>query len=417
MIPTVNTTLYTTVSLGGYGEALLLGNLIMIAALRLHRTDRVRWYVIWGLLSGLGLWAFGLTLVFVFPTLILLLYRSFGRGEWKASAVRVVSPAAAFFVGAAPWWSWAFQNGIRPLLQELLGSAISGATSAEWLLAAFAHTRNFILFGLTVSFGLRPPWGIQWLSIPLLPFALACWMIVLGHIPRRLRQRDEATPGRLILIGVVVTLIFGFIVTPFGADPSGRYFLPLLVPLALFAGETVEVIRERPKVGNWAYFIPAVILVYNLWGTLQSAGQNPPGITTQFDPVARIDHSFDPQLIDFLEGHGERRGYTNYWVAYPLAFKSDERLIFIPRLPYHEDLRYTSRDNRYSPYQELVEASDRVAYITTKNPALDARLRESFRRLKLSWEEHWIGDYHLYYALSSPVRPSDLGIEELLIDQ
>ncbi|MBM2844677.1 MAG: putative rane protein, partial [Anaerolineales bacterium] len=36
-IPSVNVTLYTTVSLGGYGEALLLGNLILLATLRLIR--------------------------------------------------------------------------------------------------------------------------------------------------------------------------------------------------------------------------------------------------------------------------------------------------------------------------------------------------------------------------------------------
>jgi hypothetical protein len=36
-IPAVNVTLYTTASLGGYGEALVLGNLILLLALRIAK--------------------------------------------------------------------------------------------------------------------------------------------------------------------------------------------------------------------------------------------------------------------------------------------------------------------------------------------------------------------------------------------
>ncbi len=70
-----------------------------------------------------------------------------------------------------------------------------------------------------------------------------------------------------------------------------------------------------------------------LWGIVDSASRNPPGITTQFDPVARVDTRAYGDLVAFLEAHDERAGYTNYWVAYPLAFLSQERLIFVPRLP------------------------------------------------------------------------------------
>ena len=67
VIPTVNVTLYTTASLGGYGEALLLGNLLLLHTIRIARksadeavfTDMF----LWGFLFGLGWWVFGLTLV------------------------------------------------------------------------------------------------------------------------------------------------------------------------------------------------------------------------------------------------------------------------------------------------------------------------------------------------------------------
>jgi len=151
--------------------------------------------------------------------------------------------------------------------------------------------------------------------------------------------------------------------------------------------------------------------VFNLGATIQCARANPPGLTTQFDPVAQVDTRALPELIAFLRAHGETRGYTNYWVEYPLAFLSGEELIFVARLPYHEDMRYTARDDRYAPYDDLVAASERVAYITTRHPALDSLLREEFRARGISFQETAIGEYRVFWGLTEPVRPGQLGLE------
>jgi predicted membrane-bound mannosyltransferase len=68
-IPTVNVTLYTTVSLGGYGEAILLGNLIILTGFGILRNseqlyhkrvykDPFVWFaLLWGVFSAiLGQW-------------------------------------------------------------------------------------------------------------------------------------------------------------------------------------------------------------------------------------------------------------------------------------------------------------------------------------------------------------------------
>jgi hypothetical protein len=115
-------------------------------------------------------------------------------------------------------------------------------------------------------------------------------------------------------------------------------------------------------------------------------------------------------LIDFLHQQGEQRGYSNYWVAYPLGFLSQEELIFVPRLPYHQDFRYTERDDRYDPYDRWVAEAQRVAYITTNHPALDGRLRAAFAALGVTWKEAKIGDFQIFFALSQPVRPEQIGL-------
>ncbi len=133
-------------------------------------------------------------------------------------------------------------------------------------------------------------------------------------------------------------------------------------------------------------------------------------MTTQFYAPSQIDHRYDTALIDFLERHGERFGYSNYWVTYPLAFLTEEQIIFAPQLPYHLDLRYTVRDDRLPLYSQLVSESSKTAYITTKNPSLNDLLRLEFSNLGITWQETQIGDYQIFYALSEPVHPAMIGL-------
>ncbi len=424
-VPVVNTTLYTTVSLGGYGEALLIGNLLLLTCLVILRHlegektfDRAaaRWrfwalLLLWGLLAGLGLWANGLTLVYSIPSGITLLWKILvDKQKGILSGRRIVagigSVLAGFLLGALPLILYAFQaDGLR-LLTELFGSAVA-VEKTPWGAQIVNHTMNLLLLGMPVLFGFRPPWEVSWLGLPLLPFVFIFWMVVLIFWARRALTPGPEQRFYQVLAGVVATLVAGFVFTPFGVDPSGRYFIPLAIPLALAAGDLVASVSAN---WPWRLSLVALVLVYNLWGTVQCANKFPPGLTTQFDLSTTIDHRHDDELIQFLEAEGETRGYTNYWVAYPLAFLSQEELIFVPALPYHQDLRYTTRDDRYPPYDSMVAASTRVAYIATNNPLLDRHLRAEFSQKGLTWLEKQIGDYQVFYRLSGVVLPAQMGL-------
>ncbi len=422
VIPTVNVTLYTTVSLGGYGEALLLGNLMLLSGWwfwQAHSKSRatdprqtplrsvVLGWGILGLLTGLGLWANGLTLVYALPVWALAGWLLFKRrpAGWKFSAALVACGAAGMLLGSAPWWIYAVQDGWQSLFSELLGSAVA-VEEGSWIMLRFQHLLYFFVFGLPVIFGMRPPWEIRWLALPLMPLALAFWLAAMVWFGHRVIKPSPQSWFLRLLAGVALLLLAGFVLTPFGVDPSGRYFLPLTVPLALVAADGVQCLPWRR---TWQMGAIAVVLLFNAWGTLECARRNPPGLTTQFYLQTAVNHRFMDDLIDFLRREQEWRGYTNYWVAYPLAFHSREQLIYVPGLPYHPDLRYTARDDRYSPYTQAVAESRRVAYITTRNPALDALIRAHFTRRELSWEEKIIGDYRVYYRISAAVRPVELG--------
>ncbi len=72
-------------------------------------------------------------------------------------------------IGAVPWISYAVQNSIAQLLPELLGSAVA-VESGSWFNQVVMHALNFVLFGIPVILGFRPPWEVSWLVLPLIPF-------------------------------------------------------------------------------------------------------------------------------------------------------------------------------------------------------------------------------------------------------
>ncbi len=404
-IPPVAVTLYTTASLGGYGETLLLGNLLLLLALSIYAGNG-RWihWLAFGLLAGLGFWTFGLILVYLLPTgIMLLIYLARRPRAWPLATLALTGAG----LSAWPWVSSTLEDGLSSV-SELGGSAIAGASAGGYLADTLRHISYFALFGPTVILGLRPSWSVEWLADPLAPVVLAMGAAATWFATRRVTGKDCAAPGRRLLIGVAVTTLAGFLLTPFGADPSGRYFLPVAVPGAILTAEMLYHLPSR----RLASVLLLSLAAFNLAASAGSALRYPPGLTTQFDAVAQVDKRYDQALIAFLQQEDETRGYANYWVEFPIAFLSSERLIFSARLPYHLDFRYTSRDDRYGPYRQAVEISPRAAYITSRHPQLDDRLRRSFDSLGVTYAEKQIGDYHVFYRLSRRIAPEELGLSQ-----
>jgi len=453
--PPVLLTLYTTVSLGGYGETLLMGNVLLWLGHRLGEEDRNRgWaWAAWGLIAGLGFWAFGLILVYAVPVGLWLLYQSLPPNRVMPNTCRRRRPSAGhlsilkgvsathvfrftllalgFALGSLPWWLGNLGH-VRTGAAELLGTAVrSTATAGSFLGNVGARALNLLILGLPALFGLRFPWSASgpplWLGVP----ALALYLGALGYgawralgplkdksqaasitprsgLDRENRPRTSYRAGYALLWGIWAALLLGFLLTPFGGDPSGRYFLPLYLPLAVFTADALTCLQQR--IGRWVWLLIAAVLAFNLVATAQAALNSPPGITTQFDPISQVDHRSYEELMAFLRGHGETRGYTNYWIAYPLAFLSKEEIVLVPRLPYKADLRYTPRDDRYAPYGEIVEASSEVVFVTSNHPTLDKRLREGLSDLGVAFREKEISSYRVFYDLSRKVEPAELSI-------
>lgn len=414
-VPTVNVHLYTTVSLGGYGEALLIGCAILLIWLN-YRKDRenkpvttkrmLTSFFLIGSLSGIGVWANALSLVFTAPVLLMIIYDVIFRHKEKKSLLIIPLLLISVLAGLLPYWIAILKSGFSVYFHEMLGSAIAVETGS-WLVIVGNHLRNFILLGIPVIFGFRPPWTVTWLILPLIPIVLFLWIFIFGRMRKVFRINSLIAEGVWILVGVMIFSLLGFIFTSFGNDPSGRYFIAFAVPLSILAS-SVAVISVPKKI--WTWVIIGILFMFNLGSTIQSGWKQNPGFTTQFYEPSEINHAFDQHLIQFLIESGETKGYSNYWVSYPIAFLSNEAVIFVPQLPYHLDLVYTNRDDRYLPYDKQVEQSSQVAYITTRNPALDQSIVKSLQAKGATYLEKQIGDYHVFYHLSKRIDPYILGL-------
>jgi hypothetical protein len=114
-VPVVLVTLYTTVSLGGYGEVLLIGNLLLLVALyglgspqeageatgprRVEAGVLGAWLLL-GLLGGFGFWAFPLIAVYLIPIGAYTL-ASLWHAPRRLAAALLLS-AVGFAVGRGP---------------------------------------------------------------------------------------------------------------------------------------------------------------------------------------------------------------------------------------------------------------------------------------------------------------------------
>ncbi len=410
VFPAVNIVLYTTVSLGGYGEALLLGVVSFYIAAIIEKETNNRQKInrlylgLLGFIGGIGLYINPISLTMILPAILFVLWKLLKQCPRKKTVFGNLFVMLIFFIlGSAPfWYSLFFTNGFS-VLTEIGGSAVA-IESNTYFQNILSHIVSLFLFGPTVILGLRPPWGVHLIGLFFIPFVIIFWVLIIYLIIKKDKNSANEFSIFLPLMGIIIFVVGGFVFTSFGIDPSGRYFLPIVIPLSVYAGYAC--IRLNNKL---IYALAVLTIIFHVYGSLRS-GLRKPYITTQFYAPAQIDHSNLQELKKFLMSEDEYYGFSNYWISYPLAFISDEKILSIPKLPYHPDLRYTDRDNRITKYNDLIKDGDNYFYITSNNPALDDLLVRSFLEKDVSYREKQMNDYHIYYQLSKKITPEELGI-------
>jgi hypothetical protein len=399
-IPPILVTTYTTATLGGYGESLILGNLILLIGYGVTYGDKKEHWWAWltlGLVGGLAFWVLGVAGIYLVAVGLV--------GLWQFSTKKIPYYAlagAGFFLGGSAWWLYNLNHSWEAFW------ALAGPDPIE--ITLYERFIGFFFLGIPALIGVRMPWKPTFLPWPLLLIALTMYLALAMY---KLRIAKGATAlnlgaGKILILFVTVFMIvFNF--SRYGVDVSGRYFLPMYTVLLFLLAEFATFAWHQKKIFGIAIIV--INLMFNGSATWMAA-TSPDKITTQFDPITSFDNSYDEELMNFLREHGEIRGYSNYWVSFRIAFLSGEQIIFSAEIPDKLDLSLTSKYNRFPPYADLVDASQNVAYITTKHPVLDADLRIKFDALGVTYLEEQIGEFHIFYSLSRAVVPEELGYGE-----
>ena len=214
--------------------------------------------MLFGIIAGFAFYTFPLILIYLIPIGLRLLYR-LRLKAWREYLMALLG----FALGSAPWWLALIQSG-GVLVAEMTGSAVAGTVESSGVLGGLAiRLINFFLFGTSAWWGLRYPWSAEFVLPVLGMGALLFYLGALGYAVRR---------GPRVLWGMIATLLVTFLLTPFGGDPSGRYFLPLVVPLAIFTAMLLQRIRKQNV--TVASLLLALLVGYNVVGTLAAAAKN-----------------------------------------------------------------------------------------------------------------------------------------------
>ena len=184
--PPANTTLYTSASLGGWHEVVLLGNVTLLLAWQVtvgRRRERWRWLAL-GLVAGLGWWT-NSAIITALAVAGVLGLRHFSLKLWP----HYILAAAGFILGSLPWWVYNLRHDWEALLYLFTGygSPLSASISVG------DRALGLLGLGLPALYGLREPaaqgFPLTVENLLLLPLLLILLIDFLLTLPERLRKR------------------------------------------------------------------------------------------------------------------------------------------------------------------------------------------------------------------------------------
>ncbi|MCC7369927.1 MAG: glycosyltransferase family 39 protein [Chloroflexi bacterium] len=390
---------------GGYPEALALGTLCLLAAQRLAdrpadtRQRALGWWGLLGLAAGLALWTHPMAAVLVAAAGLYLLG---ALRPWAASRTALVGLALPLGVAAA-----GFLIGLGPAIAHNLAGgfpslrfAAEGGTEPR---AALVNLWGLVRYGLPVLVGLaegtpsrellaldwptRP--GSSWLVTVALPlFALG---VVWWH--RRslvaLVAGGEDERRRAAIFVLVLLLVPPFVaVSRFAnlwAEP--RYALPVYAAAPLVTAIIWEVWRRRRVLGG---LLMALLLGLNVCSLLASDYRL--SLPTSAGASTAANRA---ELIAALQARDIDRIYTDYWLAYPLAFESRERIV--PSV-------WSSGFGRRAVYSHLVSVAERPAFVFAQGTPGDAEFQARLAGVGGRADRETIAVYHVYTHVE-PLEP------------
>ena len=351
-----------------------------------RRAGRLDW-LLFGVTGGLALWNHLLAVAGVVV------------GSWLARRGRPTAghlgmTLLGFLLGFSPWLVWNLTHGWATLA-FLQPPPANRGTVLEVALDAVTtrveHLVIYVQYGLPGALGIVQPYSDQpyGIGLLLLPFWLVSaglWLAGRAATKETTRQRARRLGPTLGVALVASALFVGGGWEARDGPMNVRYLVALAGAAPFWAAWTLAELRQRSARLAWVSggLLLAVLAVQNF----QILVAGPLGTFESARLVSR----------DLLSA-GITRIYAPYWVAYPITWESQERVIASSR-------HYVP--DRYEAYTRAVDGAPEPGFLVCAGSPADEYLTETFTDRQMSFERTPIAPDQVIYTA---IRPDPRGLE------
>lgn len=371
----------------GYAETMLFAVVCLGLAVRIGwqpRGDRLRNWILLGLVAGIGLWNYLLLAVPLAPVAVALLCRAPALG-WRRTLGGAGAALGGLLVGFSPWLAY---NATHHLAS--LQNLPSYVTSIPHAVRGLVEQELPIFAGTSAECGSNTvtPW-IAWIGLA----ALAAAVLWLRRKPigRLLRGHLSSVEPVEMLLAIAPVAVVAVVAGRFNDVPcEPRYLLPLAIPLAL-AATLVLMVRSR-----WRLVAVGLGIAYLIIAAFTAYGPTVDALpyTTTGAPIP-LNRA---QIVTDLEVRHVTVLFGDYWVARPILYLSGGR---IDAAVYNGPIAFPS-------VQAAAEASRDPAWLFVNGDPNIGIFQALMRATGVTSREVSVDGYELFEGFSAPLVPADL---------
>jgi hypothetical protein len=327
-----------------------------------HLVEKPRAWALWvalGFVGGVGWWTSPQIVYFAAPGLAWLAYKL------RRDALRIWIAIPAALLGALPWLIWNVDNNFAALVP----------TSHQFDKGYVGNIGELVRHGVPVMLGFNviERWLVP-VVFPLLYVAVVVFGIV-GIVLRKPR------PWLLILVVLAFPLLWGAFPVS-GVIGEGRYvmfLLPAFVLLLMYAARSP---------------ILQVILLLGALGVSADGIHRITCCTSPRAPDVAMPLHTGP-LISALEQKHVHAFYGDYWIAFRVAFETDEKIVGSPRI-----------FRRWPPYDRAAADQNPTTAVFVAKSELATAFERGLERLGIPYTKTPAGDFVIYQtARRTSVEP------------
>ena len=356
---------WSTKESGFYGVTLVAGLAAWLLALRIDERPSHRDWLLMGFVAGQGWWASPQIVFLLAPVGLWLLFRR--KISWSGLALATLTAV----VGAIPW----IYANVRSGWASFIVPPVPTADPYPLRLTSF-FVEAFPAFLGTRLQGEFGHWFLD-------PLGMVAFAVLIGVLAAALLLH-----GHLLMRIGLFLYPFLYAISPLSRGEP-RYLYLLAPMIVLLLATAVRTDLQRVLVIALAAFLSAANLVAMDRGA----------VGTPASPDVLISGDLRELAAD-LEEAGVRNFYADYWIAYPVVFYSEERIIGTP-------FRGTLRNQEWADQVRVAPGSH---YVLADGSETIGLVRAAYLGAGVSYDEVDLEGFHL---ISSDVNVTPEAIPAL----